>query len=48
MRRFYSAFASVIGILADSFNQRIYVFSHATADATVIDAKDGTVHGTVD
>jgi DNA-binding beta-propeller fold protein YncE len=36
------------GILADPFNQRIYVFSHPTADATVIDAKDGTVLGTVD
>jgi DNA-binding beta-propeller fold protein YncE len=36
------------GILADPFNQRIYVFSHPTADATVIDAKDGAVLGTVD
>ncbi len=27
------------GILADPFNQRIYVFSHPTADATVIDAE---------
>ena len=36
------------GILADPFNQRIYVFSHPTADATVIDAKDGTVLGTID
>jgi DNA-binding beta-propeller fold protein YncE len=36
------------GILADPFNQRIYVFSHPTADATVIDAKDGMVLGTVD
>jgi hypothetical protein len=36
------------GILADPFNQRIYVFSHPTMDATVIDAKDGTVLGTVD
>src|SRR3954470_10818640 len=31
------------GILADPFNQRIYVLSHPTMDATVIDAKDGTV-----
>src|SRR5258708_21148917 len=36
------------GILADPFNQRIYVFSHPTADATVIDAKDGSVLGTID
>ena len=36
------------GIMADAFNQRIYVFSHPTADATVIDAKDGTVLGTID
>jgi DNA-binding beta-propeller fold protein YncE len=36
------------GILADPFNQRIYVFSHPTMDATVIDAKAGTVLGTVD
>ena len=36
------------GILADPFNQRIYVFSHPTMDATVIDAKDGAVLGTVD
>jgi DNA-binding beta-propeller fold protein YncE len=36
------------GILADPYNQRIYVFSHPTMDATVIDAKDGTVLGTVD
>jgi DNA-binding beta-propeller fold protein YncE len=36
------------GILFDSFNQRVYVFSHPTRDATVIDAKDGTVLGTVD
>ena len=30
------------------FNQRVYVFSHPTKDATVIDAKDGTVVGTID
>jgi len=36
------------GILADPFNQRIYVFSHPTMDATVIDAKDGKVLGTID
>jgi len=36
------------GIYFDPFNQRVYVFSHPTKDATVIDAKDGTVLGTVD
>jgi DNA-binding beta-propeller fold protein YncE len=36
------------GILGDPFNQRIYVLSHPTMDATVIDAKEGTVLGTVD
>ena len=36
------------GILFDGFNQRVYVFSHPTKDATVIDAKDGTVLGTID
>src|SRR5215468_4394567 len=36
------------GIMADPFNQRVYIFSHPTMDATVIDAKDGTVLGTID
>ncbi len=36
------------GIYFDPFNERVYVFSHPTKDATVIDAKDGTVVGTVD
>src|SRR5579871_927391 len=36
------------GIYFDSFNERVYVFSHPTKDATVIDAKDGTVLGTID
>jgi hypothetical protein len=36
------------GILADPFNHRIYVFSHPTMDATVIDANDGKVLGTID
>jgi DNA-binding beta-propeller fold protein YncE len=36
------------GIYFDSFNDRVYVFSHPTKDATVIDAKDGTVVGTID
>jgi len=36
------------GILFDSFNQRVYVFSHPTKDATVIDAKDGSVLGKIE
>ena len=36
------------GIYFDRFNERVYVFSHPTKDATVIDAKDGKVLGTVD
>jgi len=36
------------GILFDDFNQRVYVFSHPTKDATVIDSKDGAVLGTID
>lgn len=36
------------GILFDAFNERVYVFSHPTKDATAIDAKDGTVIGTID
>jgi hypothetical protein len=36
------------GIYFDSFNERVYIFSHPTKDATVIDAKDGTVLGKID
>jgi DNA-binding beta-propeller fold protein YncE len=36
------------GIYFDAFNERVYVFSHPTKDATVIDAKDGTVLGAID
>jgi DNA-binding beta-propeller fold protein YncE len=36
------------GILFDAFNERVYVFSHPTKNATVIDARDGTVLGTID
>jgi DNA-binding beta-propeller fold protein YncE len=36
------------GIVFDAFNERVYVFSHPTKDATVIDAKDGTVLGRID
>jgi DNA-binding beta-propeller fold protein YncE len=35
------------GILADPFNHRVYVFSHAP-HTTVIDARDGAVLGTID
>lgn len=36
------------GILFDAFNERVYVFSHPTKNATVIDARDGAVLGTID
>jgi len=36
------------GIVFDAFNERVYVFSHPTKDATVIDSKDGNVLGTID
>jgi DNA-binding beta-propeller fold protein YncE len=36
------------GILFDAFNERVYDFSHAAPYATVIDAKDGSVVGTID
>jgi len=36
------------GIVFDAFNDRVYVFSHPTKDATVIDAKEGTILGTID
>ncbi len=36
------------GILADAFNHRIYIFSHSAPNVTVIDAKDGSVLGTID
>ena len=36
------------GIYFDAFNERVYIFSHPTKDATVIDAKDGSVIGTID
>jgi DNA-binding beta-propeller fold protein YncE len=36
------------GILDDPFNHRVYVFSHAVPHTTVIDAKDGSVLGTID
>ncbi|MEP6754354.1 MAG: hypothetical protein ABJA67_02550 [Chthonomonadales bacterium] len=36
------------GILADSFNHRVYVFSHSAPNVTVIDANSGDVLGTID
>jgi DNA-binding beta-propeller fold protein YncE len=36
------------GILFDAFSERVYVFSHPTKNATVIDTKDGAVVGTID
>jgi DNA-binding beta-propeller fold protein YncE len=36
------------GILFEPLTQRVFVFSHRAPNATVIDAKDGTVVGTID
>lgn len=36
------------GLLFDPFNQRIYILSHRAPNATVIDAKDGSIVGTID
>ncbi len=36
------------GLLFDPFNERVYILSHSAPNATVIDAKDGTVVGTID
>jgi DNA-binding beta-propeller fold protein YncE len=36
------------GILCDAYNHRIYVFSHSAPNATVLDAGDGSVLGTID
>jgi DNA-binding beta-propeller fold protein YncE len=36
------------GILFDPFNERVYVFSHSAPNATVIDAREGSVVGTID
>ncbi|HXN65310.1 MAG TPA: hypothetical protein VN862_08255 [Candidatus Acidoferrales bacterium] len=36
------------GILFDPYNERVYIFSHRAPNATVIDAKDGNVVGTID
>jgi DNA-binding beta-propeller fold protein YncE len=36
------------GIMFDSFNHRVYVFSHPTKDATVIDSVTGNLVGKID
>jgi hypothetical protein len=36
------------GIMYDAFNDRVYVFSHIAPNATVINAADGAVLGTID
>ncbi len=36
------------GILFDAYNERVYDLSHAAPYATVIDAKDGSIVGTID
>jgi hypothetical protein len=36
------------GIYCDTFNDRVYVFSHPTKNALAIDAKDGVAAGTID
>jgi DNA-binding beta-propeller fold protein YncE len=36
------------GIMHDPFNDRVYVFSHRAPNATVINAADGAVLGTID
>jgi len=36
------------GILFDSFNQRVWIFSHRPPNATIIDTKDGSIVGTLD
>ena len=36
------------GILFDPFNDRVWVFSHSAPNATVINASNGTVVGTLD
>lgn len=36
------------GILYDAFNDRVYILSHVAPNATVINAADGSVLGTID
>ena len=36
------------GILGDSFNHHVYIFSHSAPNVTVLNAEDGAVLGTID
>jgi len=36
------------GIFLDPFNHRVWVFSHISPNATILDAKDGSIVGTMD
>jgi hypothetical protein len=36
------------GLLHDSFNDRVYIFSHRAPNVTVINAADGSIAGTID
>src|SRR5579862_4065925 len=36
------------GLLHDPFNDRVYIFSHRAPNATVINASDGSIAGTID
>jgi DNA-binding beta-propeller fold protein YncE len=36
------------GLLYDAFNDRVYVLSHSAPNATVINASDGSIAGTID
>ena len=36
------------GLMYDAFNDRVYVLSHSTPNATVINAADGSIAGTID
>ena len=36
------------GILFDPYNQRVWVYSHRAPNATILDAKDGSIVGTLD
>jgi hypothetical protein len=36
------------GILNDAYNHRVYLFSHAAPNATVIDSATGALLGTID
>ena len=36
------------GYLDDTFNHRFYILSHSAPNVTVLDAKDGSILGTID